>query len=205
VDDLARRWNLTLGETIGRGSTSRVVRCRRADGRAAVLKLPPEPERGLLEARALRGWAHYAPEVWEHDTESGALLLEAIPEHEHQVRVDEIVALIDGLHRAPSDGFPPLTERVEFIFAQPRWRAGRDLARALAADPVEPVLLHGDLHPANVLNGGPARGLVAIDPRPCVGDPAFDLVHWVPLGVDGERVQAWCRAFGLEPPANGSQ
>ncbi|OUC96640.1 hypothetical protein CA984_14275 [Streptosporangium minutum] len=39
-------------------------------------------------------------------------------------------------------------------------------------------LVHGDLHPGNVLDGGP-RGLVVIDPRPCVGDPAFDAVDWV--------------------------
>ena len=211
MDDLARRWNLTLVETIGRGSTSRIVRCRRADGRAAVLKLPPEPERGILEARALRLWSGHAPAVLEFDADTGALLLEAIPEVPLHVELDEIVALIDGLHRAPTDGFPPLADRVEFIFAQPRWRAGRELARSLAADPVKPVLLHGDLHSANVLYDGPRRGLVAIDPRPCVGDPAFDLVDWVAsaprlaatLGVDDERVRAWCRAFGWEPPANG--
>jgi streptomycin 6-kinase len=51
------------------------------------------------------------------------------------------------------------------------------LALALAAD--GPAgLVHGDLHPANVLDGGPGRGLVAIDPRPSVGDPDWDAVDW---------------------------
>jgi len=76
------------------------------------------------------------------------------------------------------------------------------------------VLLHGDLHPGNVLDGGAVRGLVAIDPRPCVGDAAVDAVDWVfwavddpgaweprsrdlavVLGLDHERLWAWCAAF----------
>ena len=46
--------------------------------------------------------------------------------------------------------------------------------------------MHGDLHPGNVLRGGPGRGVVAIDPRPCLGDPAFDAVDWVLAGGGGE-------------------
>ena len=98
-----------------------------------------------------------------------------------------------------------------------RLRRGHQLARELAADAAyaaEPMLLHGDLHPSNVLDGGPLRGLVAIDPRPCVGDAAVDAVDWVfwsvddpgrwelrsrdlavALGLDHERLWAWCAAF----------
>jgi streptomycin 6-kinase len=66
----------------------------------------------------------------------------------------------------------------------------------------------------NVLDGGAGRGLVAIDPRPCVGDPALDAVDWVfhgargpaeweprsrelaaALGCHPERLWQWCRAF----------
>jgi streptomycin 6-kinase len=51
------------------------------------------------------------------------------------------------------------------------------LDEALAAcrdlvDDVEAVLLHQDLHGGNVLRS--ARGWLAIDPKPLVGDPAFD-------------------------------
>src|SRR5205807_4200451 len=50
------------------------------------------------------------------------------------------------------------------------------------------VLLHGDLHPGNVLDGGPVRGLVAIDPMVCVGDPCFDAVDFALAGAGQEGV-----------------
>jgi streptomycin 6-kinase len=74
----------------------------------------------------------------------------------------------------------------------------------------------------NVLYGGPQRGLVAIDPAPCIGDPAFDAIDLVlgpgqsarlwqadevdtitaralavaeAIGVDARRILDWCVAF----------
>jgi streptomycin 6-kinase len=92
-------------------------------------------------------------------------------------------------------------------------RGSRAVAR-LAADRVTAVVLHGDLTPANILDGGPERGLVAVDPAPCLGDPAFDAVDlllWRPedadtfttradrmaatLGVDAERLLRWSAGF----------
>ena len=204
----------------------------------------PEAELGVAEATALRRWesSGRVPLVWGHDAASGALLLEAIAsetplsERRQAMELNQIASLIRGLHRsgAPvvSDGVVPLAARVEFIFehwverhgrrgeaatrAVPvdRLRRGHELARRLAADAGAPVLLHGDLHPGNVLDGGEGRGLVAIDPRPCVGDAAFDAVDWVfwavddpgaweprsralalALGLDHERLWAWCGAL----------
>jgi streptomycin 6-kinase len=72
------------------------------------------------------------------------------------------------------------------------------------------VMLHGDLHLGNVLDGGP-RGLVAIDPKVCVGDPCFDAFDYVlagagldgvenrcalladAAGLDGDRLLTWAR------------
>jgi streptomycin 6-kinase len=56
------------------------------------------------------------------------------------------------------------------------YERGRESALRLAAEPSARVLLHGDLTPVNILDGGVARGLVAIDPAPC-------------------RLQGWCAAF----------
>jgi streptomycin 6-kinase len=65
-----------------------------------------------------------------------------------------------------------------------------------------------------VLDGGGRRGLVAIDPGPCLGDPAYDaidLLVWqagdiatiearaallaTAIGVDVARLLDWCVAF----------
>jgi len=89
----------------------------------------------------------------------------------------------------------------------------------------------GDLTPINILDGGEDRGLVAIDPAPCIGDPAFDaidLIIWQAqtpeavqqrtnelapaLGVDPARLLPWCSAFAAmaamdvaELPGNSEQ
>lgn len=242
--ELADRWELVFGDAVGRGNTSLVVRCRRADGRPAVLKLTPDAEIAAAEASALQRLepSGRVPLVWGHDAPLAALLLEAIPNETPLselgtiVELAEIADLIDGLHRcrAPvaANGVESLAERIEFIFeywierharrdeavtrAVPveRLRRGHELARALAADECVAVLLHGDLHPGNVLHGGASRGLVAIDPRPCAGDAAADAVDWVfwavddprgweprsralalALRIDNERLWSWCAAF----------
>lgn len=242
--ELAARWDLVIGDAVGRGNTSLVIRCQRADGRPAVLKLVPDANIGAGEVSALRSWAPSGrvPLVWGYDAGVGALLLEAIPsevpllELGTAITSDEVANLIGGLHRSGAPvvggGVVSLAERVDFIFehwaerhasrgevvtrAVPveRLRRGHDLARGLVADTGVPVLLHGDLHPGNVLDGGAARGLVAIDPRPCVGDAAFDAVDWVfwgvddprdwqrhgralalALGVDHGRLWAWCASL----------
>lgn len=244
TERLAARWELIIGDPVGRGNTSLVVRCHSASLGPVILKLSPDETLAGAEAAALRSWepSGRVPRVWAHDSAAGALLLEAIPDEvplgvsRAQVRLSDIAELICSLHRSGSpvlaDGVVPLAERVEFIFslwterysrnpevthAVPvtRLDRGRELARALAAkEQSTPALLHGDLHPGNVLDGGVNRGLVAIDPRPCVGDPAFDVVDWVfwltddpqcwdsrarelaaVLSVEYQRVLDWCAAF----------
>jgi streptomycin 6-kinase len=49
-----------------------------------------------------------------------------------------------------------------------------ELHAALVADPPEEVLLHGDYHHGNVLAGDRMPWL-AIDPKPLVGERAYDL------------------------------
>jgi streptomycin 6-kinase len=97
------------------------------------------------------------------------------------------------------------------------YERGRRLAMRLAQDAQDAspaVLLHGDLTPSNILDGGDERHLVAIDPAPCLGDAAFDavdLIFWqaedlgtietraeqvaAAIGADAERLLAWCTAF----------
>lgn len=52
----------------------------------------------------------------------------------------------------------------------------RQTALDLLAHQQADVVLHGDLHHGNVLDGG-RRGWLAIDPKPLHGDPAFDVAN----------------------------
>jgi streptomycin 6-kinase len=53
---------------------------------------------------------------------------------------------------------------------------GIDLLRTLPRDRAAAVLLHGDLHPGNIL-AARREPWLAIDPKPLVGDPAFEPVQ----------------------------
>ena len=214
LDRLARRWNVPIGRSAAPGATSCVWFCEAYGGEPAVLKLSPDPTLGASEAKALTAWrsSGRVPQTLDFDADSGALLLEAIQPgtilaaDDPAARIEGIAELVGGLHASAEAeamaGFPPLMERVEFIFGFYEERlhdpavasvvpaglleGSAAAARRLAAKPGRDVLLHGDLHARNVLNGG-VRGLVAIDPRACVGDPAFDLIDWVLVGGGDER------------------
>ena len=235
---LAERWQLELGPPIPRGSVSVVYWCRLADGRSAVLKVSPDRARVAFEAAALTGWhTVHSPAVLARDAPRGALLLEAIEPGTPLVvsarypALERVADLLGALHRGVPDGaYPPVEQRVAALFASSAtlydrhdelaarippelYARGRRLAGRLAQEAGWRVLLHGDLTPSNLLDGG-ARGLVAIDPAPCRGDAAFDAVDlllWqaedgatiaarsaqlaAATGLAAERLRGWCVAF----------
>lgn len=71
-------------------------------------------------------------------------------------------------------------------------RDGLALLRGLPRDDVAPVLLATDLHTGNVLAAAREPWLV-IDPKPYVGDPAYDVLQY--LLDDPERLTADPRRF----------
>lgn len=237
---LARRWQLQLGSQIPRGSVSVVFRCRTAGGQAAVLKASPDRKRLADEAAALDAWhTGHTPAVLAFDERLGALLIEAIePGTPLDVSstypaLDRVAELLRFLHAngAVNPSYPTVGQRVAYLFdssaslyrrhpelaalIRPQlYERGRRLATELAVDGSPSVLLHGDLTPSNILDGGAERGLVAIDPAPCLGDAAFDavdLILWqaedvqvvearaqrlaAVIGMDAERLLGWCVAF----------
>jgi streptomycin 6-kinase len=237
--DLATRWKLEWGTLIQRGSMSVVIRCC-ADGRPSVLKVSPERTRIASEAAALASWrTSHVPVVLAADDSVGALLVEAVEpgtplsESTAYPSLDRLASLITSLHRdaRPDASYPPVADHITYLFDSglknyerrpdlleviplELYERGRRLALRLAAADSQPVLLHGDLTAVNVLDGGPERGLVAIDPAPCRGDPAFDavdLVFWradtaemiaaraaelaPAIGADSSRLLDWCIAF----------
>ncbi|WP_406208148.1 phosphotransferase [Kitasatospora sp. NBC_01560] len=228
VEELTARWGLTA-RSAGGGGTARVFRCTRPDGEQVWLKLTPDAEVARQEAAALRAWAGLPSVVrlLAYDPAAAALLLADVPPgttlRERPRQPAEVAPLLGALRSVPVDGLAlgPLAERVDFLFDLTERRApgivpARARARARELATGGPVtLVHGDLHPGNVLDG-PA-GPVAIDPRPSLGDPDFDLVDWVlddvtdlPAldrrtaelcalvpGADPDRVLAWCRTLAV--------
>jgi streptomycin 6-kinase len=236
VARLSARWGLEVREARP-GNTGRTLLCAGPAGDLRVLKLTPDPEVARLEVTGLRAWAGCSRvvQVLDADLDVNAILLEGlVPGTElagREVPWAEIGELLNQLHAAePRGEFRRLAEGIEFIFTLSERRRrespaaghlsaevlakGRERALELAASgPV--TLIHGDLHPANVLDAGPGRGAVAIDPRPGLGDPALDAIDWmfVPMarggtiddglaaiaphvaGFDAERVRAWCVAM----------
>ena len=248
---LAEKWQFELGSQIPRGSVAAVFHCRMADGRRAILKVSPDRRRLAFEAAAVGAWhTVHTPTVIAQDELLGALLIEAIePGTPLSVTsiypaAESVAELLGSLHGSgvPDSSYPTVEKRVAYLFDSsaklyeghtellalvPRtlFERGRQLATRLAQQDSPIVLLHGDLTPSNILDGGVKRGLVAIDPAPCLGDAAFDAVDLIlwqaddletiaarierlarATGVDAGRLLGWCVAFaGMDALDRASQ
>ena len=200
IATLTARWGLTVVRHMP-GGTSATFLCT-----TAVLKVTPDHDVAAHEARALIAWADTQAmvDLLAADLARGALLLHRV---DPGTPAAEPARVVPALHTADPAGFAPLRARVDFLFETLLTRrtgtyyaTEHHRARKLAEDNVKPVLLHGDLHPGNVLQG--PHGPVAIDPRACAGDPAFDWMDFVHDGhdlhgadVDLDRVHEWLTAF----------
>jgi streptomycin 6-kinase len=167
---------------------------RRACGRTtAILKLGMPHMEGKHEIEGLRFWnGDPTVRLLEADDDLGAMLLErcepgtvlrALPEPEQDV---VIVGLLRRLWRLPPTphSFRPLSALMrhwsdETLAAAERWpdtrlvREGLRLFEDLPRTAPTEVLLATDLHAGNVLRSEREPWLV-IDPKPFVGDPAYD-------------------------------
>ncbi|MCX7686128.1 MAG: aminoglycoside phosphotransferase family protein [Acetobacteraceae bacterium] len=186
----ARRWGFAPGETLAEGEASRILSARGPDGSALVLKcaLPGQglgAEAAALAALAGRGVARLVAA----DPAEGLLLLErAVPGTPLLVlaRQDDEAALRIA---ARFVGALPAPVPPGGLFAEAAgW--GRALATArgrlpqalldrasgllaeLSASAPERLLLHGDLHPANILRHG--EGWIAVDPKGLIGERAAE-------------------------------
>jgi streptomycin 6-kinase len=160
-----------------------------------VLKISfPEPE-SEHEAEALARWnGAGAVHLLARDDEWRALLAERCVPGTRLWEVDEPEAneiaadVLSQLWQVPPDGpFRSLAEEAERWAADlsATWdAAGRPFERSLLdvaveflrsaqPTPEDAVLLHQDLHGGNILSS--ERGWLAIDPKPLVGERAFDV------------------------------
>ncbi|MGH3816688.1 MAG: phosphotransferase [Pseudonocardiaceae bacterium] len=228
---LAGRWDLTLGEMFAGGAYSVVLRYHWPDGTPAVLKLSPDRAQLTEQAEMLRVFAPSGrvPAVLATDAEIGAMALAEIhPGTEARGMPSASLPglwgeLLAALHAVtPPAGWPrDLRGRCAEAFD----RIGRKLSEPAVGERIDQatwqrtvlrcqrllntqarsVLLHGDLHPGNALDAGPSRGLVAIDPKACIGDPCFDAVHYVVEGAGHEGVEARCQLTVTACGLNGDR
>jgi streptomycin 6-kinase len=199
VRELAQRWDLQVGEPFEPGGECSWVAPVVRSGEELVLKVGWWHTEAEHEADGLRCWAGEGAVRLVDAVASErtlALLLERCrpgtplrdrPEPEQDVVV---AGLLQRLWRTPPAGsvFRPLAQMCD------EWateavasydgrevdpglvREGVTLFRELPRDDVEPVLLCTDLHAQNVLSAEREPWLV-IDPKPYVGDPAYDVTQ----------------------------
>lgn len=211
--DVVAAWELTRQAQLDHaGSTSLVVPVATVDGVPAILKLSVPHGDALGEAPALRRWSgRHAVSLLRASDDGFVLLLErCLPGHDLWTLPidDQIAVMADLLPRLWVDPAGAPVRRLDDTVADwaRRMRAdpasfdapaelvacAADWAGDLVATGRHRVLLHGDLNPGNVL-AAHREPWLAIDPKPWIGDPAFDLaqvlMNWIP-GTDAAAVDA---------------
>ncbi len=229
---LQERWSIELGHPFDGDeiSCSWVAPVTLANQTTAILKLGIPHMEAEDEIQGLRFWAgNPTVRLLEADDEICAMLLERcepgtalreLPEAKQDII---IASLLRRLWRAPSasHSFRPLRVMTDSWNREARvqaehWRdpvlvsEGLDLFRKLSEAAPDDVVLATDLHAGNVLRAQREPWLV-IDPKPFVGDPAYDatqhLLNCVTrlrlepkgtirrfadlLNLDYERVRQW--------------
>lgn len=176
-----------------------------------MLKVGPPWRRALEELDALETWAGSgAPAALRVDRDRAAVLLERIRPGTKptETAAADVARVLRRLHVDPPERLPALAGivRLRLANAVAQQRTTRERAEAAArkverleADAPAPVLLHGDFDDRNLLVCE-RRGLAAIDPLPCAGDPAYDAAYWAHAGRRPgvrERRGAIADAYGL--------
>jgi streptomycin 6-kinase len=220
------RWELVGDGQVASGAVALIIPVARRDGSKAVLKLQPVDDETGGEPAALRAWAgRGAVRLLEHDSSSGAMLLERLDASrdlntmEDDLAAAQIIAAL--LVQLNSVRAPAGMRHLRDVAA--RTLAGAPEAIRLAADPderrllinctarlqelikdrLENRLLHWDLHYFNTLSTMDAVvEWKAIDPKPLSGDSGFELLpalwnRWDDLVRSGDVTQALLRRFDL--------
>jgi streptomycin 6-kinase len=210
VSSLEADWTVTCGTALDGGNAAYVAEAVTADGQLAVLKiaLPPgidgfAPFEQELQALQDAGGDPYARLIC-HDGERRSMLLERLGRPlaslgwptDRQISV--ITATLARGWRAASSGrLPTGAAKAEWLadFIGDAWRdlgepcTERAVTRAIdyaaerasRVDPRNAVLVHGDAHPANVLevpdgtDSSTHQAFRLVDPEGLASEPAHDL------------------------------
>jgi streptomycin 6-kinase len=191
--ECAEQWDLRLGDPFEPATISLVVPVERSDGTPAVLKITFPEQETEHEAAALAHWkGDGAARLLEADAGRRALLAERLaPARKLNALPDEAVAntiaagVLQRLWSKPAAPDAPFIRLEDVVDdwavvnerrppTQPQLvDLAAALVRELLPSPGEPVVLHQDSHTGNMLLDE-QRGWLAIDPKPLVGERAFD-------------------------------
>jgi len=199
VNELRARWALNLEPPLGDppGAMGWVAPGRLPDGTEVVLKLSWPHHEAETEAAGLRFFdGRGAVRLVESDEARFALLTERIRPGDDlsSLETDDANAAAAGVLRRlwrPAPAEPgPFGTLAETVAAWNDGYAGsrRDYPQTLVEAAVERgrslvetqrdlVVLHGDFNLSNVLRSGDEW--LAIDPKPLIGDPAYDLAQFL--------------------------
>ena len=213
VARIAADWQVDVGGPfLPGGATAWVAPALDPAGKEFVLKICWRHPEAVHEAAGLRAWAGAgAIRVFraEELAEATVLLLErcrpgtplrALPPEQHDL---VIAGLLRRLWIRPPSGhcFRPLSDMCDYWASRyehrsaaersclegPQATEGIRLLRELPRTGGDVMLLHTDLHAGNVL-AAEREAWLAIDPKPYVGDPAYDVTQHLFNGVFVEQV-----------------
>ncbi|MGH2627383.1 MAG: aminoglycoside phosphotransferase family protein [Anaerolineales bacterium] len=194
IRSLEEKWEVAIGPPFAALSYHYVAPGVRRDGTEIVLKLAPPSADMRHEAESLKVFqGKGAVRLLAEDLDAAALLLKRIRPGEDARRLPDeqaagaVAGVMRELHCPLMSAHPfPTVQDWARAFGELRRRyqggtgplPGRAVDKAeslyadLAASMAEPVLLHGDLHPENVLSDGDRW--VAVDPQGVLGEPAYE-------------------------------
>ena len=223
VADLLDQWALRLDGPAWHGMASLVLPVIRAGGTPGALKLQPVSVENAGEPIGLRTWdGQGMVRLLDHDPDTGTMLLERLDASRSlsgvvddtaalQILAELLARLVavpapEGL-RHLADIAAAMLEQMPRTVPALRDPAEQRLVRTCASAMAELIgepgdrLLHWDLHYDNIL-AGQREPWLAIDPKPLVGDPGFDLLpaldnRWEEVVASGDVARAVLRRFDL--------
>lgn len=194
VDELLGHWECAVDGAVLYGGVGIIVPVRRRSEGAAVLKVSFPHPGNIHEPDALAAWSgHGSVLLHARDDDRFAMLLERV-QASTLAEVDdsdEVAAIAGQISRRLAVPAPPCLPRLQDqadAWEQELHRDAEELPHGLSRHVVDAalstvrdlgaaqpdVLIHGDLHPGNILRADREPWL-AVDPKGYAGDPAYEI------------------------------